>query len=397
MKILYHHRTASKDGQDVHITELVAALRGLGHDVRVVSPSGDDGGPKDGAMGGSRGGLARLRAFVPDACLPLAAKAYEFVFTRRLVREGGALQADVLYERHALFNHCGVRAAQRLRIPLLLEVNSPLAREEAALRRLDDAEAARRDEVATIARADAVFAVTGVLKRILVEDGVPEERIHVVQNGIDPTRFFAPRDPNAKQAFGVAGKLVLGFIGFPRPWHGLDRVVRVLAQAPSPELARAVLLIGGEGPAIAPLLELARSLGVADRVVVHGVVARADVPRFIDAFDVALQPKATPYASPLKLFEYLARGCAVVAPAQENITEVVTDGDSAALFAEDDDADFARVLRALCGDADLRRRLAARGPALIAERGLTWPGNAAKVAAVANALLERRAAARGAR
>ncbi|MBK6941158.1 MAG: glycosyltransferase family 4 protein [Planctomycetes bacterium] len=388
MKILYHHRTASRDGQEVHITELVGALRGLGHEVRVVSPSGgDDGG---GAMGGNRGGLARLRALVPDALMPLAARAYEFVFTRRLVREGRAFCADVLYERHALFNHCGVRAAAKLGVPLLLEVNSPLAREEQALRHLEDADAVRRDEVATIARADAVFAVTGVLKRILVEDGVPQERVHVVQNGVDPVRFFAPRDPDAKRAFGVAGKLVLGFIGFPRPWHGLDRVVRVLAR--SPELANAVLLVGGEGPAIAPLLELARELGVADRVVVHGVVDRNDVPRFLDAFDVALQPKATPYASPLKLFEYLARGCAVIAPAQANITEVVADGDSAALFTEDDDVDFARVLLRVCSDAAWRARLAARGPALIVERGLTWPGNAAKVAAVARALLDRRAA-----
>lgn len=396
MKILYHHRTASKDGQDVHITELVGALRGIGHDVRIVSPAGDDGA-KDGAMGGSRGGLARLRAFVPDALLPWAAKAYEVVFTRRLVHEGRALGADVLYERHALFNHCGVNAAARLRIPLLLEVNSPLAREEAEVRRLDDADAARRDEVATIAKADAVFAVTGVLKRILVDDGVPEHLIHVVQNGVDPARFFAARDPGAKRAFGVDGKLVLGFIGFPRPWHGLDRVVRVLAQARSAQLANAVLLIGGEGPAIAPLLELARSLGVADAVVVHGVVARADVPRFIDAFDVALQPKATAYASPLKLFEYLARGCAVIAPAQPNITEVVVDGESAALFAEDDEADFARVLLRLCGDAAWRARLAAAGPRVIVERGLTWPANATKVAAVAAALLERRPSARGTR
>lgn len=390
MKILYHHRTASRDGQEVHITELVGALRGLGHEVRVVSPSGDDGGGSAGAMGGNRGGLARLRALVPDALMPLAARAYEFVFTRRLVREGRALGADVLYERHALFNHCGVRAAAKLGVPLLLEVNSPLAREEEALARLEDAEAVRRDEVATIARADAVFAVTGVLKRILVEDGVPADRVHVVQNGVDPARFFAPRDPDAKRAFGVAGKLVLGFIGFPRPWHGLDRVVRVLAQARSSELANAVLLIGGEGPAIAPLLELARGLGVADRIVVHGVVDRGDVPRFLDAFDVALQPKATPYASPLKLFEYLARGCAVVAPAQANITEVVADGDGAALFAEDDDVDFARVLLRVCGDEALRARLAARGPELIRERGLTWPGNAAKVVAVARDLIERR-------
>ena len=42
MKILYHHRTASKDGQAVHIEEMVHALRELGHQVLVVGPSGSD-------------------------------------------------------------------------------------------------------------------------------------------------------------------------------------------------------------------------------------------------------------------------------------------------------------------------------------------------------------------
>ena len=39
MRILYHHRTASRDGQAVHIEEMIAALREQGHEVRVVAPS----------------------------------------------------------------------------------------------------------------------------------------------------------------------------------------------------------------------------------------------------------------------------------------------------------------------------------------------------------------------
>ena len=38
MRILYHHRTASKDGQAVHIEEMIEALRSLGHEVRIVAP-----------------------------------------------------------------------------------------------------------------------------------------------------------------------------------------------------------------------------------------------------------------------------------------------------------------------------------------------------------------------
>jgi hypothetical protein len=57
MKILYHHRTASKDGQAVHIEEMIDALRALGHQVRVVAPRADeDAGEAAGQMGRCRVG-----------------------------------------------------------------------------------------------------------------------------------------------------------------------------------------------------------------------------------------------------------------------------------------------------------------------------------------------------
>ncbi len=386
MKILYHHRTASRDGQEVHITELIAALRELGHEVAVVSPSGDDGAAGDGAMGGHRGGLARLRAIVPDALMPLASRAYEIVFTRRLVAVGRGLGVDFVYERHALDNRVGRRASRRLGVPFLLEVNSPLAREEAAVGNLKRLGPALHRELETLKSADAVLVVTHVLKEILVADGVAAERIHVIPNGIAPSRFLAPRDVGAKRRIGLEDRVVLGFIGFPRPWHGLDRVVKALAREARGRLKDAVLLLGGEGPALNDLLAQARALGIADRVRVHGVLSRADVPSFIDAFDVALQPHATEYASPLKLFEYMARGVAVVAPRQPNLTEVLTGGESAVLFEPGDDASFAGALCDLVADDDLRARVGEGGRRRLLEGGYTWPRNAERVVEIARSL-----------
>ena len=52
MKILYHHRTASKDGQAVHIEEMIDAMRANGHQVRVVAPTMGAQAGQQGAMGG---------------------------------------------------------------------------------------------------------------------------------------------------------------------------------------------------------------------------------------------------------------------------------------------------------------------------------------------------------
>jgi len=397
MNILYHHRTASRDGQEGHITELVAALRARGESVRMVSPSDSGADAKDaadhegraaetmGRMGGKRGGLAQLRALVPNALMPLASRAYDAIFTRRLVRAGRLDRSDFVYERHALFNRVGLHAARRLGIPLMLEVNAPLAREEAALGRTDLARALRA-EMDVIRAADAVLAVTGVLRDVLIEDGAAPDRVHVIPNGIDPARFLDPPRADTRRQWGLDGKSVLGFVGFPRPWHGLERVMDAMGRHRDGDLKNAVLLLGGEGPALNDLLARGETLGVADRIIVHGVVQRADIPAFIDAFDVALQPKATRYASPLKLFEYLARAVPVLAPRQPNIEEVLVDGVSGVLYEPDDEGDFDRALTSLARDAELRSRVGEGGRERVRQAGYTWPDNARRVVEIARRL-----------
>jgi hypothetical protein len=69
-----------------------------------------------------------------------------------------------------------------------------------------------------------------------------------------------------------------------------------------------------------------------------------------------LQPASVEYASPLKLFEYMALGRAIVAPAQPNIMEVLTDGADGVLFDPQDPAALANAIDRLCRDPSLRAR-----------------------------------------
>lgn len=388
MKLLYHHRTASRDGQEVHIRELIAALRGAGCEVEVVAPGGDDS--SEHAMGGSRGLLGTLRTLLPDAFMPLAKWAYARLFTQRLIAAGRAFAPDALYERHALDNEVGRAAASRLGIPLLLEVNAPLAREEFETGRIPTLEPMLRREMTVVRSADAVLAVTRVLADILCADGVERDRIHVLHNGASASALDAPRDRSLRNRLAPDDRTVLGFVGFPRPWHGLDRVVRFLARSTGARLRTSEMWIAGEGPAVEPLLSLARELGVENRVRCLGVLGRDQIVPFLDAIDVALQPAATRYASPLKLFEYLARGVAVLAPRQPNIEEIVRDGSSAILCDPSDDADFERALERLVTDPQVRERIGRGGRARIDEGGFTWASNARRVIEIARDAANRR-------
>ena len=188
--------------------------------------------------------------------------------------------------------------------------------------------------------------------------------------------------------YGLQDKLVLGFSGFIRDWHGVDRAIEFIACNPNYNTA---LLVVGDGPALADLKLRAEVLGVSERVVFSGIVQRDAIAEHIAAFDIALQPAVVDYASPLKLFEYMALGKAIVAPASPNIREVLTDGANALLFPQDERDAFDSALSKLVEDPDLRRRIGAAARAELIERDYSWAGNARRVEDIAARLLENRA------
>lgn len=389
MRILYHHRTASRDGQAVHIEEMIEALRNAGHEVRVVAPGEDaqsGGEAASGRMGSDMGWVHRLKAMMPRAIYELMELAYSLVAYRKLAAAAQAFGPDVIYERYNLFLLSGLMLARRRRIPLLLEVNAPLVLERSrhsgglALGGL-----ARWAEGAVWRGADRVLPVTQVLADHVRAVGVPEERIRVIPNGINLAHFAAAPDPrSARQRLGLDGRLVLGFTGFVRDWHGVDRVVRWMAGPQAP--AQVHLLVVGDGPVRSELEALAASLGIGERVTFTGVIDRHKVPEHVAAFDIALQPAVTPYASPLKLMEYLVLGKAIVAPAEPNLQEVLSNERNALLFDGRAQGGLEAALNRLCIDAALRDRLSTGARETIERLDLTWAGNARRVVELAGAL-----------
>jgi glycosyltransferase involved in cell wall biosynthesis len=382
MKILYHHRVASRDGQAVHIDELIAALRARGHEVTVVAPSGTDAQE----FGTSQGWVDAIRKRLPRALYELAELAYAVLSYWRLAGQIRQHRPDVIYERYNLYLLAGVWASKRFGLPLLLEVNAPIAEERHAYGGLAFPGLARRVQAWTWRGADCVLPVTKVLAGYVERAGVPAGRIEVIPNGINPEHFrVAPARTEAKQGLGLDSEVVLGFVGFVRDWHGLDRVLEWLASRES--AGQVQFLVVGDGPARAGLEAHAAALGIADRVKFTGVVPRDEIPGWVAAFDIALQPAVVSYASPLKLFEYLALGCAVVAPGQENLREILVDGLNARLFNPEAPESLWQALDELVGDEDLRQQLGAGAHRTIAERNLTWHANAARVCARFEALL----------
>lgn len=377
MRILYHQRTKSRDGQTVHIRALIAALRARGHQVEEWALSPGD----EGAMGSEGGLAARLLARAPRAVYELGEHAYGRLAAPRLAAAGRRLGAELIYERYALGNTAGLRAARALGIPLLLEVNSPLARERAEHETLVFRRWASHSERRLLQQADRIVCVTRVLSDLIVEAGAPRPRVAVVRNGVDLSRYPAP-------VFRTGPQVVIGFVGFVRAWHRVEDLVEALAAPGMPAGAR--LLIVGDGPARAEIEARAQRLGLADRVHVTGAVAHEQVPQLVASMDICVQPAATPWAAPLKLPEYMAAARAVVAPDQENLREVLTHGRDCLLFPPGSSAGLREAVVRLACDAGLRERLGRQARATVEREKLTWDGAAERVEAVAATVMRKR-------
>ncbi len=378
MRILYSHRIQSRDGQAVHVEELIRALRAAGHEVLVVGP----GFYEEAEFGGESKLIAVARKLLPGALWELAELGYAGLAYIKLLRAYRQFRPDFIYERCNLYHLAGSLLARWHGAVMLLEVNSPLAAERQKHGGLKLFRLAQWLEQFTWGSAAMVLPVTAVLGDSVAAAGVARDKIQVVPNGINLASF-----PDVRAEKPEGAPITLGFVGFVRPWHGLDLVIAGMAAEP-----RAVeLVVVGDGPVRADLQAQAAELGLGDRVRFTGIVPPEQVAEIVAGFDIALQPMATPYASPLKIFDYMAAGAAIVAPDQPNIREILGHLRNAVLFDPAEPAMMWSAVSWLIEDAALRVKLGAAARADLVACDYTWDGNAGRVVGAATKVLAARA------
>lgn len=385
-------------GASVHVRQMAAALDTLGHEVRIFSPNLD----------GENEVAARLQAIgatgLPTVCsrvvrgiaprrYPRLDKevrdlAYNVTLYRRALAHFVSWRPHAIYERYSLFNVAGLALARRLGVPHVLEMNAPLRLERARTKGLSLDVMARLIERRLCAGSDAVLPVSRALYRYALEHGARPPHTLLLPNAVD-TRRFHPLAHGwaARKRWGLGrDAFVVGFAGSLKPWHGTDLLLDAFATLRRHQPA-ARLLIVGEGPEGEALRQRAADLGISDATVFTGTVAHDEMPETLVAMDVGVAPyRQVPdfYFSPLKVYEYMASGRAVVASDAGEIASLVRDGQTGLLCPPGDAAAIANALVRLARDGNLRARLAA-GARMEAESH-TWLDNARAVADLIDAL-----------
>jgi len=370
VKILYHHRIASKDGQYVHVEEIITALKENGHEVIVVAPD-----VAENSEFGSDGGFVDvLKSKMPQALYELLEITYSIWAFLKLSVAILKHKPDAIYERYNLFLPAGIWAKKIFNLPMLLEVNAPIYEERKKYDGITLNALAKWSQRYCWLNADVILPVTDVLAEYARAVSVPESQILVIPNGINHKRFSdAEVVPGS---YDKNASLVIGFVGFVREWHGLDKVIELISEFDNIDIK---LLIVGDGPAKRSLVAQAKSLGISDSLYITGVVNRDDMSMWLNVIDIALQPDVTSYASPLKMLEYMAKGKAIVAPDTPNIRELLSHEDNALLFKLGEQSSFISQIKRLTVDQALSIKLGLNATKTIDEKQLTWSHNARKI------------------
>jgi glycosyltransferase involved in cell wall biosynthesis len=389
MKIIYHHRTRSTDAQRIHIQEMIRAFEELGHEVETVSLVPTNAGQDDARRDAGDAVWKKPVRRIPFA-YEIVQLGYNMVGIPMLLRKILHRNVDFIYERYSLFNFAGVVVARLCGVPLILEVNSPFALEQSRDKDIRLVRLAAWTERVVCNAAAHVVVVSTPLQRIMVQAGIRASRLVVMPNGVDLHKFKPqPASAELRRSLGLDGAAVIGFVGWFRKWHGLELLLEAFHRSGLAARNAKVLLIG-DGQAMADLRDYVAAHDLKEHVIFTGPLPHAQVPPYLDLIDIAVQPAANEYCCPMKILEYMALGKPIVAPRQENIQDLLREGEEALFFSPGDAASMADALTTLVNNREGAARMGRKGREAIERRGYLWTENARKVAEMVEGTVKKK-------
>ncbi|MDZ7292586.1 MAG: glycosyltransferase family 4 protein [candidate division KSB1 bacterium] len=315
-----------------------------------------------------------------------------------LIKEYGILKKqkpDIFFNRLELYAFSGAWLSRWLNIPMVVEADCPPTYEHMTFygkNYMHLGNLAAKLELQTLRQAEAVIAISNILKNYYVEQGIKAEKIHVIPNGADPHKFRPREKPSELvKKYALQDKVVIGWIGSLAGWAGIENLVAMALYVLENYPNTALMMVGGG----ANKEFFSRELGIdnyASRVILPGTIPHEEVPDYLACMDIVLAPyPQLPfwYPSSMKVFEYMSAGKAVIASAVGQICEVIKDGKNGVLFDPDSKDELLRKTIGLLENEEFRRNLGEQARREIL-RSYTWEQHAKTIVAIFEEILQRR-------
>jgi colanic acid biosynthesis glycosyl transferase WcaI len=212
---------------------------------------------------------------------------------------------------------------------------------------------------------DRLVVVTPAFKEYLVEHWrVPEDKIFVVENGVE-TSLFRRLTPNIalRRELGAEEKFVASYIGTMGNAHGLETLLEAasLLQETAPKV---LFLLVGEGAEKARIISLARSRGLTN-VRFVGQQPREKIPAYITASDACLvllkRTELFKTVLPTKMLEFMSCARPVILGVDGHARKIMEQANAGIFITPEDPAALAEAVMRLAADPALRESLGRNG------------------------------------
>jgi glycosyltransferase involved in cell wall biosynthesis len=274
---------------------------------------------------------------------------------------------DLIHERFNLLALGGALASKKLGLPFILEVNADLLEQrkfkgtpEKGLRRLFALWATRL----CFKTATKIICISSDLRDHLHRQwSVDAHKLAVLPCAADVDAFGPHHQgENIRRGLGLTNEPVIMWVGGFYPWHDLDLLLESFAQVVKKRPTTRLVLVG-EGQTRPIVAQKVLRNGLEQAVIMTGAISHTSVPEMISIAEVAVVPAAPVPASrggtgtPLKLFEYMAAGKAIVATGLNQAAEVIRNGHNGLLVEAGNVEAFSNAMLDLLDDSAKRGRL----------------------------------------
>lgn len=363
MKIaaITNSRIPSLTANSIQAMKVCQALAQLGHDLRVFAPR--ETAPVNWEQLASHYGLSTPFEI---EWLPSNPALKRYDFTVHSIVAARKFKADIVYTW--LLNPAVL--ALWLDFPVILEMHAEVTGRLGPwlTRRFWRSSKPKRMLATTRPLQNAIEAVAGLT--------FPEDAVQIAPNGVDLAQYESlPDAAEARSRLGLEEKVTVGFTGHIYPGRGADLLFKLAGRMPDVNF----LWVGGTPDEVAYWRDRLADVG-ASNVTMTGFVENSRLPLYQAAADVLLMPYGRSISAssgqdiaevinPMKMFDYMAAGRAIVSADLPVIHEVLNEGN--AVFCEPGDTDaWERTLRTLLADMPLRSALGEQARKDVA--GYTW-------------------------
>jgi len=312
---------------------------------------------------------------------------YNWRFIPRAYKIARTQKPLFIYQRHSIFNVCGVVLSYLTKTPLILEYNGS----EAWIRQkwgglLIFKRLCYFMENICLRKADLIAVVSQPIKDELLKQGISGDKILVNYNGVDSEKFNSDIDGLAiRKKLGLEHKIIVGTLSTFGVWHG----TKVFSQAVKPIIQQCNnsaihFLFIGDGTLRPECERIIQESEMENHVSFTRTVPFTEIQQYLAACDILVashipNSDGTPFfGSPTKLFEYMAMGKGIVASDLDQIGEVLEHKKTAWLVKPGDENDLVNGIIKLAKDKKLREELGKNAREEVVQN-YTWEQNTKRI------------------